>query len=136
MKPFTALAICAVVAACESLPKSHYFAPQVSGVVQTSGTPVPNARVLLASEFTTETQITRTDAGGMFSVGPLTNFQFTVRQVGDPVYRYELHIAVGGKEVQAFYQEGAGDPPRKIVLVCELSAAVPVGRGGGYCSPR
>jgi hypothetical protein len=134
MKEIASLAICASLAACASLPNSHYFAPEVSGVVLESGRPIQNARVRLSSQFTNETQVALSDASGNFTVGPLTNYQYTIKQFGDPVYGYALQIIVEGRLVQAFSEGGAGDAPRKIDLTCELSSAVQVGRSQRYCS--
>jgi hypothetical protein len=136
MNALAPLAICALLAGCAALPHSNGFAPEVSGVVLQTGRPVANARVRLSSPFTNETQFSLTDASGKFTVGPLTNFQFTVKQFGAPYYQYALQITVDGHPVQAFSAEGADEAPRKIELTCELAGAPQDGRSQSICSAR
>jgi hypothetical protein len=104
--------------------------------MQEKGQPVANARVRLSSPLTSEVQISTTDADGKFIVGPLTNFQFMVKQFGAPYYRYELQITVEGHLVQVFSEEGAGDAPSKAALTCDVARAVQVENSRGSCSPN
>jgi hypothetical protein len=135
MKPMALLAICASMAACAPLPAGRYFAPEVSGVVLDNGRPLADARVRLSSQLTNEIQSSTTDAQGRFTVGPLTNFQFVVKQFGVAYYRYTVQVVRAGRALEPYVADGPGDTPRKLELRCEFVAAPLPGASPGQCAP-
>ncbi len=134
MRVIAALATVGFVAACSILPNSHYFAPEVTGVILQAGRPLAHVRVRLTAELTNETQVATTDDTGRFTIGPLTNYQITVKQFGAAYYGYAIHVTVEGHAVRAFSAEGDGDAPRKQQLHCDLPATALIERAQQYCS--
>ena len=123
----------AAAGACSSLPQTHYFAPEISGVILQDRRPVANARVRLTAALTSQAQFATTDESGRFNVGPLTNYQFTLKQFGVAHFDYALQIAVEGQAYPAYAAQGEGDAPRRVSLRCQLEAPAAAGGGAASC---
>jgi hypothetical protein len=133
--PKLALAACAALCGCAALPKQRLYAPELGGVVTDSDLPATGLRVRLISPDTGEIQLAVTDAQGRFRVGPLTDYQYTVMQVGPAAHRYELQFVSAERTIRAYTDAGTGPAPSRLELVCNLSAR---GRppGAQVCAPR
>jgi hypothetical protein len=118
-----AAALCGAGAACTSLPAAHLYAPEVSGVLLRDGRPVPEARVRLAAQSTPLVQGAITDDRGRFTVGPLTDYRFTIRQFGAARFEYSVQLSLAGEMLAAYSAAGQGEAPRQVFLVCELGPA-------------
>ena len=123
-----------ILVACVPYPNRHYFAPTIIGVVRNGDNPVPNAEVRLSGEFTDKDSITVTDSNGRFKIGPLTEMRLSVVLIGDPLYGYSLHIKLGDKEYTGISENLIGYSLKDIVVACDLSKPIQVGKRQVFCS--
>jgi hypothetical protein len=125
--------LCAGAGACASLPVSHRYAPEVTGVALRSGAPLAFARVRLSAALTNDTQVATTDERGRFTIGPLTDYRFTVKEFGVRYFAYTVEIVTQGRTVASYSAGSDGEAPQSASLQCDAAGADETGSGG--CSP-
>jgi len=124
-----------LLAACVPIPRRHYFAPALRGMVTCGGAPVEGAELQLVGDFTKNKAITSTDRLGQFAIGPLRTWDAATWLLGDPLYGYTLSIRISGSEYPGLAVGRVGYAPTELEITCDLATAVIEGRTPQYCTP-
>ncbi len=115
--------LCAAAGACASLPSNHRYAPEVSGLVLQGGQPMAFARVRLSAALTSDIEVATTDEHGRFTIGPLTDYRFTVKEFGVRYYAYTVEVVAQGRTVASYAETAGGEAPPAASVQCDLPLA-------------
>jgi hypothetical protein len=133
MRAVIVVSIALLLSACIPVPRWHYFAPTIRGIVTNAGAPVEGAEVHLAGHYTDGTVTVSTDGAGRFKIGPLRTWESSTWLVGEPFYGYSLLIRTPGSEYPGLTVNHVGHAPVELEIACDLAKRALDDRRPQYC---
>jgi hypothetical protein len=127
------VALVMFITACVPIPRRHYFAPMVDGVILTDGIPDTSSSVRLSASGHVLTAAT--DSSGHFSVGPISRIQPYTMLMGDPICAYSLEIIRPSTINTGLKATGIGYCSLKEAVICDLSQSQGDRTTRTYCRP-